>query len=206
MSNSQYELLYFPVRGRAEQIRLTFAMAQVPFTDTAVTDWPGGLKSSTPTGQLPVLRVRSEAGESQIAQSLAIIRHLARQFDLYGANEQQRTQCDVLADTANDWRDKWVRVAFARMMNTPVETIEKYWHDLPGTLALFEKLHGQSAAPQAGWFVGDKPTFADVVLFDILDEHVAVRPELLVDYPGLAGFVARFKALPGIAARLAARQ
>jgi hypothetical protein len=29
---------------------------------------------------------------------------------------------------------------------------------------------------------------------------------LLVDYPGLAGFVARFKALPGIAARLASRQ
>jgi len=205
MSNSQYELLYFPVRGRGEQIRLTFALAQVPFTDTAVTDWPAS-KSSTPTGQLPVLRVRSESGETMIPQSFAIIRHIARQFHLYGTNEQQRTQCDVLADTANDWRNKWVPVAFAKMMNTPVETIEKYWHDLPGTLALFERLHGQSAAPEAGWFVGEKPTYADVVIFDILDEHVAVRPELLVDYPGLAGFVARFKALPGIAARLASRQ
>jgi glutathione S-transferase len=112
----------------------------------------------------------------------------------------------MIADTATDWRNKWVPVAFARMFNTPVETIEKYWHELPQTLALFEKLHAQSAAPEAGWFIGEKITFADVILFDILDEHVAVRPELLVDYPGLAGFVARFKALPGIAARLATRQ
>jgi glutathione S-transferase len=205
MSNSQYELLYFPIRGRGEQIRLVFAAAEVPFTDTAVSDWPS-LKPHTPTGQLPVMRVRSDAGETMIGQSGAIMRHLARQFDLYGANEQERTRCDMVADTATDWRNKWVPVALAGMFKTPAETVEKYWKDLPQTLSLFEKLHGQSAAPDAGWFIGNKVSFADVILFDILDEHVAARPELLVDYPGLAGFVARFKALPGIAARLATRQ
>ena len=58
-SSPRFELLYFPVRGRGEQIRLMFACAQVPFTDTAVTDWPAS-RASMPLGQLPVLRERSE--------------------------------------------------------------------------------------------------------------------------------------------------
>lgn len=77
MSNTQYELLYFPARGRGEQIRLLFACAQVPFKNTGITDWPA-MKSKMPLGQLPVLIEHTEGNEIHIPQSGAIMRHLAR--------------------------------------------------------------------------------------------------------------------------------
>lgn len=204
-SYPKFELLYFPVRGRGEQIRLMFACAQVPFTDTNVTDWPAS-KASMPLGQLPVLREQTAEGETLIPQSGAITRHLARLFDMYGANEQQRTRADYLADAMTDWREKFVPIALAGMFKTDADTIAKYWNDLPATLSLFEKQLGQSSAPAAGWFVGEKVTFADVLAFEVLDGHLGLRPESLNDYPGLKAFTARFAALPGVAAYLAARR
>jgi len=205
MTSTQYELLYFPVRGRGEQIRLMFAAAQVPFTDTHVTDWPAQ-KAQMPLGQLPVLRARSAEGEMLIPQSSAIVRHLARAFDMYGKDERQRTMSDYIAEAINDWRGKFVPIALAPMFKTDAETIAKYWNELPATLATFEWLIGQSTAPAAGYFVGESVTFADVTAFDVLDGHLALRPECLSDYPGLRSFVERFSALPGVSAYLAGRR
>lgn len=202
---TEYELLYFPIRGRAEAIRLMFACAQVPFTDTGVTDWPS-LKPSMPFGQLPVLRERTADGEALIPQSGAILRHLARTFDLYGANERQRTRCDVVAEAVGDWRERFTPVLMAGFFNTGPEAIAKYWSELPATLALFERLLGESAASGAGWFVGDRPTYADVLAFDTFDGHLGLRPESLDGAPGLKAFAERFRALPGVAAHLARRR
>lgn len=45
--SEKYKLTYFNIRGRAEQIRLMFAVAQVPFQDLRIdaTEWPS-FKSS----------------------------------------------------------------------------------------------------------------------------------------------------------------
>ena len=54
-----FELIYFPIHGRAEMLRLTFALGQAAFTDVPVTDW-ATLKPQMPLGQVPVLRKRTE--------------------------------------------------------------------------------------------------------------------------------------------------
>ena len=89
MSQSpQYELLYFPIRARAEHVRLLFHFSGTPFVDTGVTDWPS-LKAKTPLGQLPIPD-RSQRGDGEaelvLPQSQAIVRHLARKLNLYGEN------------------------------------------------------------------------------------------------------------------------
>lgn len=196
---TSYELLYFPLPGRAEPIRLLFALANVPYTNTGVTNWPE-LKPKTPLGQLPVLIERDDAGERQIAQSAAILRHLARVFDLYGADEVHKTQADFIADTAFDWRGKFAPVQFAAIYRTEQSVIDKYWVDVPATLALFDRLLGDN-----DYYAGKSATFADVLVFDTLDSHVRLKAESLADYPRLAAFVARIRAVPGIAERLAAR-
>ncbi len=201
---AEYELLYFPIRGRGEQVRLLFTLAGVAFTDTGVTDWPAR-KATTPTGQLPVLVDRSEGSEFQIPQSPAIMRHLARRFEMYGANAREKTMSDYIADSAQDWRNKFAPVAYPQFFGTTPEAIEQYWKALPDTLALFEKLLGQSTKPEAGFFVGDKPTFADVMVFDLLDGHLSFKPESLDGYPGLKAFVGRFRELPRIAEFIAGR-
>jgi len=198
--STSYELLYFPIRGRAEPIRLLFAAAGVSFTNTGVTNWPE-LKPKTPLGQLPVLIERSESGERQIAQSMAIVRHLARVFDLYGKDETEKTTTDIAAETINDWRGKFAPVQFAAFMKTDPAVIDKYWADLPGTLRVIDGLLGSCT-----WFGGgEAPTYADVLAFDALDNHVALKPESLADFPKLRALHDRFRALPNVASYLEKR-
>ncbi len=197
--STSYELLYFPIRGRAEPIRLLFALAKVPYTNTAVTNWPE-LKPKTPLGQLPVLVERDATGERQFAQSGAIIRHLARVFDLYGADEAHKTQADLIADTANDWRTKFAPVQFAAFMKTEQSVVDKYWADLPTTLALFDRLLGDN-----DFYAGKTATYADALVFDTLDGNAGQKADCLDAFPRLAAFVARFRALPGVAEYVASR-
>jgi glutathione S-transferase len=199
-----YELFYFPGRGRAEPIRMLFTLAGVPFTNTALVDWPAQ-KASTPLGQLPYLVERGEAGERKIPQSQAILRHLARTFDFYGKDEWQKTMVDYLADTAYDWRGKFVPISIAAFIGTPQEIIDKYWAELPQTLAVFERFLGQSTAPSAGLFVGEKLTFVDLVIFDLIDQNQSFKADCVDGFPGLKAFAERVRAVPAIADYLAKR-
>ncbi|MDI1430420.1 glutathione S-transferase family protein [Polyangium sorediatum] len=198
--STSYELLYFPLRGRAEPIRLMFATANVDFTNTPITNWPE-LKPKTPLGQLPVLVERSDSGERQIAQSMAIVRHLARVFDLAGKDEAEKTNADVAAETINDWRSKFAPVQFAAFMHTDQAVIDKYWADLPATLRTAEGLLGSCT-----WFGGgESPTYADVLAFDTLDNHLSTKPESLADFPKLRALHDRLRALPSVAGYLEKR-
>lgn len=197
--STSYELLYFPLRGRAEPIRLLFALAKVAYTNTGVTNWPE-LKPKTPLGQVPVLIERGADGERQLAQSGAILRHLARVFDLYGADEAAKTQADFIAETVSDWRAKFAPVNFAAFMKTEQSVIDKYWADLPTTLALFDRLLGDNE-----FFAGKSATFADALAFDTLDGNVTLKADCLNDFPRLSAFLARFRELPGVAEYVAQR-
>lgn len=208
MSTSpKYEVLYFPIRGRAEQIRLLLHYSGTPFVDTGVTDWPT-LKGKTPLGQLPILVDRTGSdGELVIPQSAAIVRHLARKLGLYGETLREQALADVVAETVTDIRAKFVPVAFAARYNPPAETIEKYWSEvLAHNLALLEKLLQRSTQPEAGFFVGSKPTYADFLVFDVLDGHLTMKPACLDGHPALQAFFARISALPQLASYLATRR
>jgi glutathione S-transferase len=207
MSTSpRFELLYFPIHGRAEQIRLLLHYTGTAFADTGVTDWPA-LKGKTPLGQLPILIDRSGGAELVIPQSAAIMRHLARTLGAYGENEHEHVLTDVLAETAQDVRAKFVPVAFAARYNPPADSVEKYWSEvLPHNLQLLEKLLSRSTKPEAGFFVGAKPTYADLMVFDLLDGHLSMKPASLDAHPALKAFHARIAALPTLSGYLATRR
>lgn len=198
--STTYELLYFPLRGRAEPIRLLFKAAGVEFTNTGVTNWPE-LKPKTPFGQLPVLVEKSESGERQIAQSGAILRHLARVFGLYGKDESEMTTADIVAETINDWRAKFAPVQFKAFMNTSEEVITKYWADLPATLRTVSGLLNAN-----GLFVGDKITYADILAFDAIDGNLGLNAGCLADFPQIKAFYDKIAADENIKAYLAERK
>ena len=70
---SQYKLLYFNGRGRAEYLRLIFAAANQAYEDSRIemSEWPK-LKSSTPFEQIPTLEIRNGANVTVLSQSNAI--------------------------------------------------------------------------------------------------------------------------------------
>ena len=108
-THPKFELIYFPIHGRAEVLRLTFALAQAEFTDVPVTDWMT-LKPQMPLGQVPVLKETHGDESWMIPQSGAIIRHLGRVLHLYGQNEREHTICDYVLESAMDWRAKFMPV------------------------------------------------------------------------------------------------
>ena len=201
------ELLYFPICGRAEPIRLLLAHVGRAYTDTAVPmdRWPS-LKPTLKFGQIPVLIERDGDRETQIPQSVAIVRHLAREHDLYGANEAERTLCDVLAEKHVEWRNAFNQVAYFPRFAKDKEAIAKYIAEtLPRERAIFEALLAESAGRGVPYFVGGSLTFADILIFDTLDTHLQLDPTSLHGADRLRSFVDTVRALPGIKERIAAR-
>jgi glutathione S-transferase len=148
---------------------------------------------------------RGRDGEFALAESGAILRHLARRFDLYGSGLHQHAMCDALADVVAELRTRYIPIAYAGTFKTSAEAIAHYHEQLPRSLAMLERAFGRSHSPGAGWFIGDAVTFADVTTFDYLDGVEGLKAGVLDEYPGLKGFVSRFRALPTIAPFLAAR-
>lgn len=188
----RYTVVYFDSRGRAEPIRLTLALAGQAFTDRGLNraQWLE-IKPHTGLWQLPVLVEHTAGGEVTIPQSEAILRHLGRTFGLYGRDDRERLAADIAGDTVADLRAKVSRLRFS-----------PGWHDeearktyLAQTASLgFDRL--AKVLGDRTWYASDAPTWADALVFDTLDGHLLQWRDCLDDYPTLAAFVARFRALP----------
>ena len=70
---TQFKLLYFNGRGRAEYLRLILAAANQKYEDARIemSEWPK-LKASTPFEQIPILEVRDGSNVTVLSQSNAI--------------------------------------------------------------------------------------------------------------------------------------
>jgi glutathione S-transferase len=201
----RYTVVYYPVHGRAESIRLLLASLGLPFDEQLITPqtWPQ-LKPTMPLGQVPVLIERDDAGhERRIPQSQAILRHLGRAHGRYGRDEDAMLRADVLAETVHDARlVLGPLLAPATRGKDPVALKQAFDEKLPPALARLETLHG----PVGHYFVDDVPTWADCLAFDLLETLQVISPTVLAPYPGLARFVAAMRADAGLAPYLETRR
>jgi len=154
-----YKLTYFNGRGRAEIMRLIFAVAGQEYVDDRIDreEWPKH-KSGAPFGQVPVLEVDGV----KLCQSNACARYLARQFHLAGKTELEQAQVDMLVDCFDDS----IKPLYATFRETDeakkAEIVKKYAEEqLPGYLTLLE---GLLKANHGGdhYFVGSDLTWADL--------------------------------------------
>lgn len=184
------KLFYFPVRGRGEAIRLICADNGVQLEEESLTweTWPA-MKPKTIFGQLPVLI----DGDLELAQSYAIIRHFARKLGLYGSNDTEATLIDMINDGQEDLRIKYIRMIYDNYENGKAAYIQ----ELPVYLAPLEKLLKKNHDGQ-GFFVGEKISFADYTIYDLLEAQVTLEPSSLDAFPALKSFRERIAARPGI--------
>jgi glutathione S-transferase len=187
-------ITYFEGRARVEPIRVMLEELAIPYEDQKVSfeAW-AKLKSATPFGALPSYR----EGETEIFQSHAIIRHLARVHDLYGASEADRVRCDVIEEATSDLSElvgkaPW-RPDFSNQRGDYVA------NELGPALDQLERLL-ESNPNSGGFWVGASLTFADLIAYVILDSTGAMFPEAMENCPALREFCDNISSRPRIAA------
>nr|UJQ69862.1 glutathione S-transferase sigma 1 [Diamesa zernyi] len=164
----EYKLTYFNIRGLAEPIRLLLVDNDIQFTDDQFTSdqWPT-LKNEMPLGQAPVLYHEG----IPLAQSGAILRHLARKHNLYGSNLNQSAFIDMMYESVIDARKRYYDY-----MYRDAESKEDCIKNVKIELAKIESLGTKNPSfPKltAGHYItGDKPSYVDYVYFEFLDALV----------------------------------
>lgn len=185
------QLVYFPVRGRAEAIRLImmdndFAYEEVDAGDNWVEKW----KPKMQFGQCPCF---IDEDGFQLVQSNAILRHLGRKFGLYGDTDQEAAILDMMNAGVEDIRIQYLKMIYQNYE----EGKEPYIKDIPNKLQPFEKL----LKPTNGYILGDKISWTDYNLFDLLDINNVLSPGCLDGFPALKAFYESMLKRPGIQKR-----
>ncbi|XP_044870812.1 glutathione S-transferase Mu 1-like [Mauremys mutica] len=131
-------------------------------------------------------------GKIKLTQSNAILRYIARKHKLCGETEEEMLRVDMLENQAMDFRMSLVMISY----NPDFEKLKPgYLEQLPGKLKLLTQFLGKRK-----WFAGEKITFVDFVMYDILDQNRMLEPKCLDQFQNLKDFLDRFEALEKIAA------
>ncbi|PNW70472.1 hypothetical protein CHLRE_17g721350v5 [Chlamydomonas reinhardtii] len=189
-------LQYYPARGRAEPIRLVLAFAGQAWFEPPPDsirqiqaiqrrEWDG-----YPFRQLPRF-IDEVHGEVDLVQGGAILRHLARKYDLYGGERGDlvaAARVDMMLDGVADLRVKLRDLVVSKQLAqaavaeytgsvlAPERELKEHGMMGPG-LACLEYVLANSRFSEAGWFVGPRPSVVDFAAFDLVDLHLA-QPQL----------------------------
>jgi hypothetical protein len=103
-------LTYFPIRGRAEPIRLLLEDAQIKYEDNRNFNWQQEKpnRDKYPFGQLPAISF----GSLHIVQQDAILRHLAREHNYYGTLPEEMADADMIAGAVEDLKGPYGRAIY----------------------------------------------------------------------------------------------
>uniref|UniRef100_K3WK14 Glutathione S-transferase n=1 Tax=Globisporangium ultimum (strain ATCC 200006 / CBS 805.95 / DAOM BR144) TaxID=431595 RepID=K3WK14_GLOUD len=199
MSAPQLKFSYFNIAGRGELSRLIFTYANVAFTDDRVVNFPE-LKPKCPFGQLPLLEVDG----TMYSQSMAIARYAARVGGLYPENPVDALRVDMISETLSEILTAYIGAFFHEKNATlKVEKFKKLVEETaPKAFGVLETM------VQGKFFLGDKASYADVQLLDVVLNGLNTVPEQtfnLAAFPKLEAIVAAVKTNEYVAAYLAAK-
>eukprot|EP01055_Gregarina_sp_Pseudo9_P005273 Gregarina_sp_Pseudo_9__5272@NODE_604_length_2506_cov_130_481557_g570_i0_p2_GENE_NODE_604_length_2506_cov_130_481557_g570_i0NODE_604_length_2506_cov_130_481557_g570_i0_p2_ORF_typecomplete_len218_score33_01GST_C_3/PF14497_6/1_3e04GST_C_3/PF14497_6/1_6e20GST_N/PF02798_20/7_8e14GST_N/PF02798_20/1_1e04GST_C/PF00043_25/3_2e07GST_N_3/PF13417_6/7_2e07Tom37/PF10568_9/0_087Tom37/PF10568_9/4_8e02_NODE_604_length_2506_cov_130_481557_g570_i07211374 len=202
----ELELIYFNARGRAEAIRLLLAEVNVDFVDTrfrsgadAMADFEKLKKEGLlPFEQVPILKFDGMV----LAQSQAILRHLARTHDLAGKNMKETANADMIACGVDDLCQRFASALAADNIARDVKgssyqpsVPEEFQKNiLPKWNGFFEKFLKDSKSG----FLTESFTYADLCVFDAMDLFQISCPDCLESFPLLKEHYARIKSRPKI--------
>ncbi|XP_068161445.1 glutathione S-transferase Mu 3-like [Antennarius striatus] len=130
-------------------------------------------------------------GERSIVQSNAIMRYIARKHNMCGEEEDEKVRVDIMENQAMDFRNGFVRLCYGDFDKIKPSYLEA----LPGVLKQFSDFLGDRK-----WFAGDKITFVDFLMYELLDQHRMFQPSCLDDFNNLRSLLDRFEALDKISA------
>ncbi|MEO5729800.1 MAG: glutathione S-transferase family protein, partial [Byssovorax sp.] len=170
-------LTYFSSRGRAELIRLVCAEAGLAYEEKSLgvyhpVDRTPAFNELKATGTLPfdAAPIWDEADGFRLAQSDAIVRHIARQHGLYGRDAREAARCDMIFAGVDEARMASRAIVTAEPAKRAEVRDELVQTTLPRWLGHFEKILAANGDGR-GFVVGEASSFADVSLF-LLFENI----------------------------------
>ncbi|NWV09295.1 GSTM3 transferase, partial [Ptilonorhynchus violaceus] len=188
----------------AHAIRLLLEYTETPYEDKLYSCgegegvggrgglWGGVLVSQCPHARCPPQLPYFIDGPTKLTQSNAILRYIARKHNMCGETEEEILRVDMLENQVMDFRMSLVMVCY----NPDFEKLKPgYLEQLPGKLKLFSNFLGDRK-----WFAGEKLTFVDFLMFDVLDQNRIFEPKCLEPFKNLKDFMDRFGALEKVAA------
>ncbi|CAG5130824.1 unnamed protein product [Candidula unifasciata] len=199
---SQIKIGYWKIRGLAQPIRYLLKYAGQDFENIMYEqgDPPDYSRESWFTVKhtlglaFPNLPYLID-GDIRITQSNAILNYLASKFGLCGETDKVKAENFMMVENAMDFRNGLAKVLYNRDYS---KLIDDYFTTVHTTLKAFDTfLEGRT------WFAGGKnPTACDFPLYELLDQHRLMKPDILKDYKNLQAFLKRFEELPQIKAYL----
>uniref|UniRef100_A0A8C6QZJ3 Glutathione S-transferase, mu 6 n=1 Tax=Nannospalax galili TaxID=1026970 RepID=A0A8C6QZJ3_NANGA len=99
-----------------------------------------------------------------------------------------------VGDAPNYDRSQWLNDKYKLGLDFPNEKQKpEFLQGLPEKLKLFSEFLGKRP-----WFAGNKITYADFLVYDVLDQHRVFESKCLDAFPNLKDFMARFEGLKKI--------
>ncbi|RWS25455.1 glutathione S-transferase Mu 1-like isoform X2 [Leptotrombidium deliense] len=195
---SKLVLGYWDLRGLTEPIRYLLHYADVDFEDKRYTVGPAPeFDTSEWTNEKNTLGLDFPnlpyiiEGDLKLSQSTAILRYLARKYKLVGETEEETIRLDLAEQQLVDVRTGLVKVAYSG--SEYEKNREEYLKTLPEKLELLSKFLGDRK-----FILGDKLTYVDFLLYEVLDFHRLFEATSLNAYENLKSYLERFEALPAI--------
>lgn len=131
-------------------------------------------------------------GDIKITQTNAILRHIARKHNMCGTTDEERAVVDMMADQVMDLRNGFVRLCYNPKFT---DYLPGYLEQLPTTLQPFETFLADKQ-----FIIGDKLTFPDFHLYEMLFAHRELKSDCLNNFPKLTSYMTRFENVPAIKA------
>ena len=212
--NAKMTLGYWGIRGLGQPIRFLLACAEVPFSEIRVgvlqdgtlldenkegDDWTQiKAELEMPFPNLPFLIDEGQQPVIRISQSNAILRYLARKFDLYGDSDLERMEIDVLQDEAYDFRNSIIDTAYTLGEGYAKVFEEFKANALPRHLDRFEQ-YLKNRTRQT-YFVGSRLSLIDCLLYELVWQMTLMVPGSVSQNsrPTLNAFLEAFEEIPQI--------
>jgi glutathione S-transferase len=121
----------------------------------------------------------------KLPQSVSIARFVARQLKLNGQTDLESAKCDIVVDTMQDIMESFFR-AWHQIQDPEQKKAEqtKFKADIMHQkLQGLEKLVGMYG--NGTWVVGNSVTWADLMVYDSLQNLLIADPQVLEKYPKL---------------------
>ncbi|MFT5509886.1 MAG: glutathione S-transferase [Hyphomicrobiaceae bacterium] len=193
-------LHYFKGRGRAETTRWMLAINRIEFENVPI-ETPEALAALRASGKLPFDQMPLlEINGLRLSQSSAMIRYLARLGGFYGASDIDAVWCDMIAGAAADFAEAAMQAAFQPTEDIAIAALRTRFEKFSPT---FEARLTENGT---GFCVGERMTFADVVLAEALSAYLEWCPDILANTPLLDTLHERVSNAPGVASYLHSAQ